>query len=314
MTDKRTGGTIAVSAVIPAHNVEPYLAEAVESALSQTFQCHEVIIVDDGSTDGTIQEARAFGNKVKVIQTQQGGAARARNLGVRAASGTHIAFLDADDVWAPRKIERQVELFVSNPELGLVTTGDCVMGTQPHGASEKRKRLFEGGNVAARILLRSGLATPTVMLPKAVFEAVGGFDESLALGEDDHLWIRIASRYPVALIDEILVWIRQRPGSLTTDRLRLYDHALAALDKLTADPIAMAAVGDLLALKRSLIYADRGYTHFAKLDLAAARIACRAALKYDGRNMKAWKYLVLSSMPRRLILALRRVQASLRLR
>ena len=111
---------LKVSAVIPCYNYGRFLGEAIESVLSQTFSAHEIIVVDDGSTDGTPEVARRYGEKIRYHRTENRGVSAARNAGIALAEGDLIAFLDADDRWLPNKLECQVPVFDGTPGVGLV--------------------------------------------------------------------------------------------------------------------------------------------------------------------------------------------------
>ena len=120
------GDDLRVTAAIPAYNAERYLSDAIESVLAQTHPCFEVIVVDDGSTDDTAQIARSY-PEVRCLRQQNGGDANARNRAISETNGDLIAFLDADDLWLPEKIARQLDLFRSDPQLGMAYTGVTVV-------------------------------------------------------------------------------------------------------------------------------------------------------------------------------------------
>ena len=214
-----------VSVVIPAFNASPYLREALESVMAQTYQDFEIILIDDGSTDDTAEIAADYRPLLRYFHQENAGPAKARNRGIAEAKGKFVAFLDADDVWLPEKLEKQVRRFRAEPDLGLVTTGHQAfeVGRIHPPEKDKRKLLFEGGNVAKAIFVHSNVATPSVMVPRAVLDEIGGFEEEIHIGEDDNLWIRIAASYPVALVDEVLVRCRLRHDSLTRDGERFFE-------------------------------------------------------------------------------------------
>jgi len=109
-----------VSVIIPVHNGEAYLGEAIQSVLVQTLPADELIVIDDGSTDGTAAEAQRYGAKLRYVRQPHAGPGAARDHGIRIAKGDYLAFLDADDLWAPRKLELQMRAFEEEPELDLV--------------------------------------------------------------------------------------------------------------------------------------------------------------------------------------------------
>ena len=120
VTDGGSTDRPTVSVVIPAYNAEAFVGDAIDSVLAQTFHDFEIIVVDDGSADGTRRVVTAYGDRVRFYQQEQAGASRARNRGIEEAHGEFIAFLDADDLWLPTKLEKQVQAFRNDPSLGLV--------------------------------------------------------------------------------------------------------------------------------------------------------------------------------------------------
>ena len=179
-----------VSAVIPAHDAAPFVRDSIESVLAQTYPNIECIVVDDGSGDGTAEVVSGFGDCVTVVQSAQRGPGAARNLGVAAASGSLLAFLDADDLWMPAKIEAQVASLTRLGHGGLVYTGYFITDRMLQlirevTASEPLESLRR-----ALLLVGPGLASSsTSMVTREAFEAAGGYDETLPVSEDlDLLW------------------------------------------------------------------------------------------------------------------------------
>jgi len=302
-----------VSVVIPAFDAEAFVGAAVESALAQTHPRVEVIVVDDGSTDATLEALEPYRGRITVVEQPNAGPARARNRGIEEANGALVAFLDADDLWLPTKLEKQVARFAAEPELGLVTTGAESFG-RAHAVDleKKRERLFGLDDVARAVLLRSGVATPTVMVPRRVLEETGGFDEELRIGEDDHLWIRIAARYRIAMVDEVLVRVRKTGGSLTSDAELLYREVMRSMDKLERDPELGARLGHAIEIKRARVEAMHGYHRFEEEDLPAARGAFLRALGRKPWYPRAVLYLMISSLPLPIVRRLRAAWRRLR--
>jgi glycosyltransferase involved in cell wall biosynthesis len=206
-----------VSVIIPAYNAEASLARAVNSALSQTVPPREIIVVDDGSTDGTAGVAHAFGSAIRYFRQQNAGASVSRNRGVRESSGELLAFLDADDCWHPRKLELQLALLRRHPELAYCTCravkGGKANSPFPPLPADPAVRIISDFREVFR---RPYFGTPTVMMPRAVFERCGGFDENLATGEDVDLWLRAAWGHQIGVIEAVLVAVYRTPHSLST--------------------------------------------------------------------------------------------------
>lgn len=222
-----------VSVVVPAYNAERYLREAVESALAQTVAA-EVIVVDDGSTDGTAEVARSFGSRVRVLQQTNSRQAAARNAGARIAGGDYLAFLDADDVWEPDKLEKQLACLEADPTLGLVYCS--VREMDERGALMGIRPARLRGRAYRELLLGEpwgGINGSTSLLPRRVFEEMGGFDTELPPCEDTDLFWRVAARYPIDFAEAPLVRYRVHPTSahhdlpaMTRAWQRLYAKAL----------------------------------------------------------------------------------------
>ena len=180
-----------VSVVIPTYNRWPMLGEAIESVLAQTVDGYELIVVDDGSTDETPEGLRDYGSRLTVLTQSQRGVAAARNSGARRASGEYLAFLDSDDLWHARKLQRQIAFMESSREVEICQTDEIWIrnGVRVNPRNKHRK---PSGDIF-RVSLERCLVSPSaVMMRRDLFERVGGFDESLSVCEDYDLWLRIA--------------------------------------------------------------------------------------------------------------------------
>ena len=208
-----------VSVIIPAYNAEAFIAGTVQSVLDQTFQDVEIIVVDDGSTDGTLLALERFGSHIHVHRQPNGGVARARNTGVSLAQGSWVAFLDADDLWLPDKLERQLAA-ASAP---LVYTDRLNIGAR--GDLPELQSLvtpMHDGDLFVRLLREGNFITNTsVMMRRELFLQLGGFYTGLNGTEDWDLWIRVAERHPIALVPEPLVKYRFHDGSISRNYERM---------------------------------------------------------------------------------------------
>lgn len=201
-----------VSIVLPTYNRSYCIRRAVESVLCQTWRDWELIVVDDGSTDGTeeiIAGCMASDNRVRYHrQPQNRGVSAARNAGIRQARYEYIAFQDSDDVWRADKLEKQMRLFAERPEVGLVYC--AIQGTRQDGSSiripaaDMDSGLLQG-NLYGFLLQGNVIDCPTAVMRRACTEQCGGFDESLSCLEDWELFLRIAGAYEIGYVDEVLV-------------------------------------------------------------------------------------------------------------
>ena len=213
-----------VSVVMPAYNVEWCVGRAVDSVLAQDYRARELIVVNDGSTDGTRAVLEAYGSEITLINQANRGMSAARNVAIRKAGGTHIAFLDADDRWLPAKLLRQVELMQSRPEIGFCST--AVRVEDDEGKLLNVWRCHGGGTAMLETIFAENAAIAggcsAVMVRKELFDEVGLFDESLRGFEDPDLWMRLAAVTGYSCIDETLAVIlrRQKSVSRNLDAMR----------------------------------------------------------------------------------------------
>lgn len=205
-----------VSVVIATYNYGRYLGGALASALGQTLDDLEVIIVDDGSTDDTASVAASFRGdpRVRYYRVDHLGQPAAKNVGIRLAQAPLIAFLDADDVWLPTKLEQQVKLFADDPDLGVVFARTQLIDSQGRRL-EKEQPPLPRGNVLDEMFRQNFVCFSTALTRADVLHRVGLFDETLALAIDYDLWLRVARDYRFDYVDEELVQYRTGHGSLS---------------------------------------------------------------------------------------------------
>jgi hypothetical protein len=230
-----------VSVVIPVFNGEKYIACAIKSVLKQDYQPIEIIVVDDGSSDGTLEILRDLGNRISIFRQSNRGSAAARNLGVRMAKGFYIAFLDADDYWFSGKISAQIR--------ALQTTGCKMAYTRflywnvssdehwPDPTSvlaadkadlEERSRL-EPRWVYADLILCCLVWTSTVLIHKEELNRIGGFNEDLRKGQDYDLWLRLSRTVKMAFLGEVTALYRTHPESIThAPNARCYEYEIVS--------------------------------------------------------------------------------------
>ena len=223
-----------VSVIIPAFNAESFIVDAVRSVLDQTYRDLEVIVVDDGSTDGTLARLAVFGDRIRVHQQSNKGVAAARNAGVAAAQGGWIAFLDADDLWLPHKLERQL----ASASAAMLYTDRLNIGARGD-LPEIQSAItpMHGGDVFALLLGEGNFITNTsVMMRRDLFEQMGGFYTGLNGTEDWDLWIRIAERHEIGFVDEPLVRYRFHPGGLSRNFLKMGRERLQVIARALALP------------------------------------------------------------------------------
>lgn len=224
-----------ISVIIPVYNRAALVGRALDSVFAQTCRDYEIIVVDDGSSDGSVELLESYGDRLITVRQANAGAAAARNAGIALARGEFIAFLDSDDEWCSDKLRCQVEYFDVHPDVALVYT-DMIEVVDGYVESEAYlhcgaySRTGEGDLYEA-LLHENFIFTPTVMVRRTIFDGVGMFDTQLAICEDRDLWLRIARQFSIGFLDQPLT-IRHRHGTnLTTNReLYMLSH-LALFEK-----------------------------------------------------------------------------------
>jgi glycosyltransferase involved in cell wall biosynthesis len=206
-----SGDAPEVTVVIPAYNAAATVVRAIDSVAAQEGVTVEILVIDDGSTDDTAAAVHSriidLDNARLLRMQKNGGVSAARNVGIHAARGTYLAFLDADDVWHPGKLAKQLACIAADPDITLVSCNSRLV--TPNGTILKEGHVnrppVEGADAWKTLLTYNFIPTPTVLTRTALVHACGGFDEALAVGEDLDLWIRLATLGKVAILPDILV-------------------------------------------------------------------------------------------------------------
>lgn len=234
-----------VDVVIPVYNGAPYIEDAVQSVANQTYPLANIWVVNDGSTDNTeeiLKDLAARDSRIKIVSKKNGGLSSARNAGILKSTSQLVAFLDADDVWHPTKIEKQVEVFrnTSVNSLGLVFCGYELMDTNGRPVTHLGvPKLHQIRGDVRKILMAGNFISSSgsgVLIRRECFDAVGMFDEGLASCEDWDMWIRISRRYCVDFSLETLVKIRRHNSNMQKNSARMALTYLKVLSKYVNDP------------------------------------------------------------------------------
>jgi glycosyltransferase involved in cell wall biosynthesis len=213
-----------VSAIIPAYNGEAFVADAIESVLTQTLPMSEIVVIDDGSIDGTAAVVERYASKgVRCIRQENRGPSAARNRGIAETTEELIAFLDCDDTWLPEKTALQVEYLMAHPKVGLV--GGQAWWWNP----QTNQRWLERGsapnaNIGRNLMIQNYVGTPSgIMIRRSALQEVGVFDPGHSWVEDWELWMRVQSRWKLAFLGQPLIVYRLVPTSLTQQNQ--WEHA-----------------------------------------------------------------------------------------
>lgn len=299
-----------VSVVIPCYNAERYIAATIESVLAQDQPGLEIIVVDDGSRDGSVALVRRQFPQVRVEQQANAGVAAARNRGLALARGEWVAFVDADDIWLPGKLAAQLAQMRAVPGCRMSYTAWQVwpsvdpLPTPAHLAQlaaiagDSARWRGASGWIYPELLLDCVVWTSTVVAQRALFDEIGNFDTSLRLGEDYDLWLRASQATPIHRVARPYALYRMHPDSITRTvptenyRARVIGRAVDSWGMRSPD----GREADESAVRRFLAksWSEYAAAHMRGGSLSQARRGGREALRMDLRHVPGWKVLIKS--------------------
>ena len=221
-----------ISVVIPSYNRKEFLKRSIDSAINQTKKPFEIIVVDDGSTDGTETMIKSDYDFVKFIKQKNKGVSAARNIGIEVSIGEWICFLDSDDEWKKDKLEKQINAMKSNPGYKFFHSNEIWIKNGIR-INQKKKHKKYGGDIFDKCLDMCRISPSSVMIDKTVFDEVGNFNENLVVCEDYELWLRICDKYRVFFIDEpLIIKYGGHQGQLSYSIESIENHRIKALEYL----------------------------------------------------------------------------------
>ena len=269
------------SVIMPLYNKAPYVHKAVESVVRQSFSDWELVVVDDGSNDGSTERIKAFTDtRIQLLQQENSGVSKARNNGVSASQGKYLCFLDADDWWDDSYLEAMHGLIERNPDAGLYGTAYHIvkngrLRAAPIGVPSGFK---EGVINYCAVYAQTGcmpIFTGATCVPRKVFNRLGGFKQKLTLGEDFDLWLRISQEHPVVLLNRALAFYNQDADPRFRAIRRLHDpahHVLWNLQEMEARESVDTSYKQLIDSLRVYglypYFLTRRYRNAARLELA----------------------------------------------
>lgn len=249
----------AVSVIIPTYNRAAMVREAIESVLAQSYADRELIVVDDGSTDDTEAAVAAFLPQLTYVHQEHQGVSAARNQGAAIARGEYLAFLDSDDLWLKDKLLRQMQFMESHPE-ALICYSDEIWIRRGVRVNPMKKHRKYSGMIFPYCLPLCIISPSSALFTRGLFEEAGMFDETLAVCEDYDLWLRIAARHPIYLVDEPLIVKRGgHDDQLSRSRTGQDRYRIAAIEKLLQGGLLTAGQRELAVkelVKKCCIYAN----------------------------------------------------------
>jgi len=289
-----------VSVVMANYNYGRYLAAAVESVQAQTFRDWELIVVDDGSTDNSLKIIEPFtvDPRIRLLSVNHLGQPGAKNAGIDEALGAFIAFLDADDLWHPEKLRRQLAIFDVNPDVGVVYSRRTVIDENGVSAPYSQPVLYRG-NVLSKIFRNNFVCFSSAVVRRIVFEHVGLFDPGIDLAIDYDLWLRAAGHYHFDFVDEPLVQYRVGHGNLSRRVGERLKTALLLMRRFLHGYDGVHHV-ERQAMRQSLAetFCNMG---FALRPYAATQSSTwfLRALARAPRHLPAWRGLLSAAIPAR---------------
>lgn len=307
MTDVAT-----ISVVIPCYNAERYIGATLRSVLAQSLRPAEVIVVDDGSSDGSADVVRSGFPGVTLLRQPNQGVAAARNHGIEHAGGDWIAFVDADDIWLPGKLAAQWALLQAHPEARIAYSAWQVwQSTEPEPPPELLAELAARADDAARwqgasgwiypeLLLDCVVWTSTVLAQRSLLRELGGFDAALRIGEDYDLWLRASRVTPILRVPRPGALYRLHPASITkgaparNHKGEVIGRALQRWGYQSPDGRSACRSEVNRGLARS--WSDFGGAHLIGGDLPTARSAALTSLRLRPAQLLGWKVLAKAAL------------------
>ncbi|MBT3067037.1 glycosyltransferase [Rhodoferax sp. U11-2br] len=299
-----------VSVILPAYNAQVHIAQAVDSVLTQDYTNLELLVIDDGSTDGTADHPCLQDPRIRVLRQHNAGPASARNLGLTQAKGELIAFIDADDLWLTGKLSLQVAYLRDHPEISIVFGGfqrwlaspdkRFEVPLCPRIESTSQALAQPSGWLYTDLLLDSVVHIITAMVRRSVFDTVGVFDTRLPTGEDYDFWLRASRQFKLDQLAQTVACYRIHAGSLTkvprpeNNEYLVLQHALASWGGSGPDGRSV----DARSLQNRLfgICFGHAYFHFWHGDRRRARHAFGQALQHAFWHPKVWAYWLISAI------------------
>jgi glycosyltransferase involved in cell wall biosynthesis len=288
-----------VTAIVPLYNTRAYLEQALDSALAQHYRDFEVVVVDDGSTDGSGEiassYARRFPRRVRLLQQANAGLPAARNTALQAGRGDYFALLDADDVWHPDHLALAMDAFDADPDLGLVHANIRRIDSDGRVLGVPQRHWRPDLDAYRTLALREEhVACPTAVFSREAVRQVGGFDPQFThLGcEDRDLWLRIAERFRLRYLDHVAADYRVHARGMSRNRERMARARQRLLCKLALSPRGKPLYG----AARAMVESDLGLEYLAEGRLREAFAAQLRAIASHPRAALPWRRLARTAL------------------
>lgn len=300
-----------VCVIIPTYNNGEFLPIAIDSVISQTHSNIEIIVVNDGSTDNTDEVVKGYLDDIIYIKLKNSGPAAARNTGMRSAHGKYIAFLDADDIWLPGKIEEQVNVFHSNPDVTLVYTRMTEFDhTSGEILREFPKKTYSG-RIFDNLLTENFILLSSVLIKTSILKEMGGFDENLHTAEDTNLYLKIAKEFDIIGMNSILVK-RRKHNTNISDRVDIPIGTLDNLDRIVrifpeTDPMKYPPMKKAYVIKGEALIIQ----YFYRAEYAKCHDICNKMKTITLTEPAIYFYWLITLLPFSMLNLLRKIKRQL---
>jgi len=287
-----------VSICIPTYNRKDYLKETLDSVFAQTYKDYEVIVVDDGSTDGTKDMLDHFAYKLRYHWQANAGVAAARNILITLARGEFITFIDSDDLFLPQALERLLTA-IGNESQDVIAYSPYLRIDQNGKIIGKSKRRRHNGYITSQLFQHVFVQTLGSLFPKKFLEDAGGFDQSLLVAEDYDLWLRLSLKHPFVGLGELTSKRRRHSNCISNSSFKGYSTVLKVLERFYYENGGSQVIRKRPAMRR-----------LSRVACRAGRCAVNEGLLRQGRqllrqsfrrhpNIKSLTYLAMSLQPSR---------------
>jgi glycosyltransferase involved in cell wall biosynthesis len=292
-----------VSIVVPLYNGEAFITDAIESILSQTYTNYEIIVIDDGSTDGSRQLLIPFFDKISYVYKPNGGIASAYNAGVRISKGELVAFLEQDDIWAPTRLEQHVQYLKRHPDTGMVYSRYFIVDLVAPNDSELSTLNLQGQCFVSLFTtcLEKGSILPfsAVTVLRNVLEQIGELDTDLRVSVDYDTWLRIAFAYAIGFIDAPLFTYRLHGENTSAAPLPALVDEEKILEKwITGNRIRGIVPGPAIRDRLCRLFVALAYQYRSTDNIARERFYRRKVLLLAPFHLKSWRNYIMSFFDR----------------
>lgn len=281
-----------VSIILPTYNRANYLPYSINSVLAQSYDIFELYIIDDGSSDNTVDVVNNYLNddRVHYIYQDNQGQSVARNEGLKRAKGDFICFLDSDDLYKPDKLVKQIDILKSNRKIDIVHGDEDLIDKDGRILSKKNMNRYSG-MIYEKLLIDNSVSIITVMARKKCFDEMGGFDESIEVGDDYDLWLRFSAKYRYHYEPEYFAQYRIMDDQISSDKKRRFESNRNTIERFLKEHPDLLNKDEIKYIWCQF-YIRRGRYFASQNKLKEALCDYRAALHYKFFGFIPWRAII----------------------